>query len=733
MSAGVLALFLGFGAFTWQASQDVEQAVTVLEQRKLDAAAVNEYQMSLRQVQILSERIASGELKPEDAQAKAILQQLNEDTQTIADLLTRSGQEADAQAATDFVTSLENHLFEVTRGRWNMREGRLVVIMSLGAPDISIQPVVKTLRGLNTPEAGQLATDLHTALLATRDKLHESVAAPNEQNIEQSRNGLLDLQEKIDAARLAMKAAPRSERRSIKYFARDRDLLSSGIMQLSGAVAAFDEVSAQLTEKVDARLAAAENLAKAFGVSEAEALSTAEAAAKNIGFGTLIVAGLFIVGTVLGSAFFHYSSVRPLRQALDALRDVAAGRQAPDLPRSMMQEVQQLSSGVRGLIQQREEICAMTAREEEARAERQAQRAAMLADLSEAFGSVAKAAAQGDFSVRVERHFDDAALNELSAHLNTLLANTDRGIGSVAALLARLAQGELDVAPDTRLAGAFAQLQGDAGQLAARLSAITDDIKSATNIVRNSAQNIAAGASDLARNAEQQASTVENTKTSMTAVAEQFAQTAEQSRQASNAAQSATRHAQDGADIVGTAVNAMSRIADHAQTIADKTRIIDAIAFQTNLLALNASVEAARAGEAGKGFAVVASEVRALATRAADASREINALVSAANTEIEGGVTLVNQSGAALDKIAEAAGRVTALVDTLAHSSEEQRESVRAASAGFDQIDAYASRNAQTAENSEQDTDALIARVDELEQLLAFFKRNQMPGQSAAA
>ena len=94
-------------------------------------------------------------------------------------------------------------------------------------------------------------------------------------------------------------------------------------------------------------------------------------------------------------------------------------------------------------------------------------------------------------------------------------------------------------------------------------------------------------------------------------------------------------------------------------------------------------MEAARAGEQGRGFAVVAGEVRNLASRSAQAAKEIKGLIEESLVyRAQQGSKLVNNAAATMTDIVSSVTRVNDIMGEIASASEEQRRGIEAGRTG---------------------------------------------------
>ncbi len=271
--------------------------------------------------------------------------------------------------------------------------------------------------------------------------------------------------------------------------------------------------------------------------------------------------------------------------------------------------------------------------------------------------------------------------------------------------------------------------QGDQHSIMASLVMMAKQLQSTVSNVRASAQSVAASSEQIAKSnneltsrTEQQASSLAETASSMEQLGSTVHQNADNARQASEQAHNASRVAVRGGEVVGQVVDTMNDLNERSKEIVDIIGMIDSIAFQTNILALNASVEAARAGEHGRGFAVVASEVRLLAQRSADASKQINTLITGNLKRVEEGSQLVAEAGRTTDEIVASIKRVTQIMQEISSASAEQSDGVQQVSEAVTQMDQTTQQNASLVADSASAANHLSNRAQQLIQAMAIFK-----------
>ncbi|WP_312780800.1 methyl-accepting chemotaxis protein [Brevundimonas sp.] len=312
-------------------------------------------------------------------------------------------------------------------------------------------------------------------------------------------------------------------------------------------------------------------------------------------------------------------------------------------------------------------------------------------------------------------------------------AEEDRvAITALAEGLQAMAGGDLTHRMTVQVAPKAEQLKTDFNAAISQLEQAVAVVVTNVAAIRSGSSEISQASDDLSRRTEQQAASLEETAAALDEITATVNKTADGARQASGVVQSARGDAEKSGVIVRDAVEAMNAIEQSSAQIGNIIGVIDEIAFQTNLLALNAGVEAARAGDAGRGFAVVASEVRALAQRSAEAAKEIKTLISASGQQVGAGVTLVGQTGEALQRIVDRVAEIDGLVSEISASAQEQATGLQQVNTAVNQMDQVTQQNAAMVEQSTAASHSLSQEADVLAASVSRFRTGQAAAPVAA-
>ncbi len=389
----------------------------------------------------------------------------------------------------------------------------------------------------------------------------------------------------------------------------------------------------------------------------------------------------------VGVAFWALGAIRPLIPLTEAMRRMAAGDFAVEVPgRERGDEVGAMAKAV--------EI--------------------FKADGAERLRLEAEAA---DFQRKL-----DGKLKETEAAFTSSGEAQKRVVTSMAEALSRLASGDLSVRVTEQVSAEYQGLKDDFNAAVSSLETTLSALLETVHSVAGGSRELSSASDDLSRRTEQQAASLEETAAALDEITATVKKTADGSRHAQGVVGQARSDAERSGEVVRSAVEAMSAIEGSARQISQIIGVIDEIAFQTNLLALNAGVEAARAGDAGRGFAVVASEVRALAQRSADAAKEIKTLISASSQQVERGVKLVGETGEALSRIVGQVSDITGVVSEIAASAHEQAAGLQEVNTAVNQMDQVTQQNAAMVEESTAAAQKLLGEAGALADLVSRFK-----------
>jgi methyl-accepting chemotaxis protein len=305
----------------------------------------------------------------------------------------------------------------------------------------------------------------------------------------------------------------------------------------------------------------------------------------------------------------------------------------------------------------------------------------------------------GFFVYQVNATAANPYVEDLKNKLNMMIASTKETLDKINITLRNYSESKFDYKIDDK------GIYGDLGSLTAGIKLVGNNTSEILAMIMNTGDSLntnteilSKASNNLSNSSGQQAASLEETAAALEEITSTIQGNTQATMEMSSLAQSVTQSAQNGQDLANQTTQAMDEINDKVSSINEAIEVIDQIAFQTNILSLNAAVEAATAGEAGKGFAVVAQEVRNLASRSAEAAKEIKDIVEQATSKANEGKSISDNMIHGYKDLNDKIASTIEIIEKVAVSSKEQERGITQINDAVTTLDQATQQNAHVAE-----------------------------------
>ena len=298
---------------------------------------------------------------------------------------------------------------------------------------------------------------------------------------------------------------------------------------------------------------------------------------------------------------------------------------------------------------------------------------------------------QGDLCQRINIDVENPALMELKKVLDSMGSHMEKNIENILDVLEQYTNYNFMQKVDNKnIKNQLLDLANGVNSLGDSITSMLCENKKVGLTLDSSSHTLLSNVNILNDASTEAAASLEETAAALEEITSTIISNTDHVSEMAQFANSVVASVKEGNDLANQTTKSMDEINVEVTAISDAIGVIDQIAFQTNILSLNAAVEAATAGEAGKGFAVVAQEVRNLASRSAEAAKEIKNLVESANIKANEGKEISNKMIHGYTSLNENINKTIELIKDVEMASQEQKS-------GIEQInDAVTAQDQQT-------------------------------------